>query len=811
MAHRETFHGVHARIEGGFERFARLIIRARWPVIAGMLAITLAFGSLIPQLRVDNSDESFLRDDDPARVRFDDFQKRFGREDTISIVFQPPEIFDLTFLEMVRTIHREIEATAPYVEEVTSLVNARNTRGEGDLLIVEDLMEDWPEGPADLAALRDRVFANPLYVNTLIAEKASLTVIAVKPFTYSTLVAENDVLAGFDDPEVEATADSRPLYLTPEETGELLDALRAIVEPYQREDQTIYVAGGAVIDQSLTRVMNRDIGVSFSLAIALIMLILFLLFRRSSGAILPLVVVVASVVPVMGAMVLLDIPFSITLNVLPALLLTVGICDAIHILAIVYRKLGEGAERDDAIAHGLGHSGLAVMMTSLTTAAGLFSFVTAELAAVAHLGTIAPIGVMAAMIYTLVLLPALLAVVPLKTGARPPGLLERVVVDRFLLPVGLMATRRPRGVLALTAGIVAVASLGLAQVRFSHDGVRWFPPGDPVRYSAELIDDEFDGTSSLEVLIDTGQENGLYEPAVLQRIERAMRWSETQQLGDYPVSQAVSIVDMIKEINQALNANDPRYYTLPTERALVAQELLLFENSGNEDLEDWTDSSFRTARLRVRTRWEDALLYPSFLERMDAGLREVLGDDLPYELTGGASIFTSLFAAVITSMSRSYVLALVVITPLLILLVGNLKRGLLAMIPNLIPVYLTLAVMGWLHIPLDASTLLIGGVVLGVAVDDTIHFMHKFNRYYEHSGNPVLAVEQTLSTTGTALLFTSLVLCAGFSVFMSSYLVNVSWFGMLAALAAAMAFLADVIVAPALMVLVSPHRANVEP
>ena len=127
------------------------------------------------------------------------------------------------------------------------------------------------------------------------------------------------------------------------------------------------------------------------------------------------------------------------------------------------------------------------------------------------------------------------------------------------------------------------------------------------------------------------------------------------------------------------------------------------------------------------------------------------------------------------------------------------------MIPNLIPILLTVALMGWLEIPFDASTLLIGGVILGVAVDDTIHFMHKFTRYYEDLGDPVAAVNETLATTGTALLFTSLVLSIGFAVFMTTYLVNTTWFGMLAAFATVVAFLADVLVAPALMVMVTPR------
>ena len=157
----------------------------------------------------------------------------------------------------------------------------------------------------------------------------------------------------------------------------------------------------------------------------------------------------------------------------------------------------------------------------------------------------------------------------------------------------------------------------------------------------------------------------------------------------------------------------------------------------------------------------------------------------------------------IITMARSYAIALVVITPLLVLLIGSLRRGFFGMIPNLIPVFLTLALMGWLSIPLDASTLLVGGIIIGVAVDDTIHFMHKFNRYYEETGDARLAVRETLLTTGSALLFTSLVLAGGAFVFLFGYMLTGKYFGLLFGFATIVAFLADVILGPALMVLVT--------
>jgi predicted RND superfamily exporter protein len=282
-----------------------------------------------------------------------------------------------------------------------------------------------------------------------------------------------------------------------------------------------------------------------------------------------------------------------------------------------------------------------------------------------------------------------------------------------------------------------------------------------------------------------------------------MRHSETLEVGQRRVGKVVSIVDVVKETHQALNENRPEFHALPEERVLIAQELLLFENSGSDDLEELTDTRFQTARVTVRTPWVDALEYPEFLDEIRISWTEILGDDLSFELTGGAVLFTRVFEAVIYSMARSYVFALAVITPLMILLIGNLRRGLLAMIPNLIPIYLCLAFMGYADVPLDAGTLLIGGVIIGLAVDDTIHFMYRFGRYYDESGDAAYAVHETLATTGTALLFTSLVLASGYAVFLLSYMQNTFWFGALCLLGTGTAFVADILLAPALMMLVT--------
>jgi predicted RND superfamily exporter protein len=447
-----------------------------------------------------------------------------------------------------------------------------------------------------------------------------------------------------------------------------------------------------------------------------------------------------------------------------------------------------------------------VVMTSLTTAGGLASFMAAELAPVAELGATAPFGVLISLLLTLVLVPAALAVMPLREG-RPPGS-AAPLARRWLVRCGDFATRQARAVVLVWSGLLAVAVLGAAQLRFSHEPLAWFPEDNSFRVSSELLNERLRGSMFLEVLVDARVENGLHEPELLRRMDAMRRTAAGFQRGPVYVGKSVSLVDVTKEIHQALHENRPEFYVLPEDRQLVAQELLLFENSGSDDLEDVVDSQFRLGRFTLKLPFVDAIAYPPFIDEMDQRFRGILGDRADLEVTGLMSIMSRTFRAVMHTMARSYALAFVIITPMMVLLIGSLRLGLLSMIPNLAPILLTLGVMGWMGLPIDFFTLMIGGIAIGLAVDDTIHFMHNFRRYFSRSGDVVEAVRETLSTTGQAMLFTSLVLSTGFAGFAFANLTVLVSFGLLTGLTILVAFLADLFLAPALMALVAGRKPN---
>jgi predicted RND superfamily exporter protein len=787
------------RIDDGLGWWGRSMYRRHRVVLALSLAYVAVMTSLIAAMRFENASQSYLRSEDPASIRYDEFNEQFGQDDQILLAISPPDVFAPAFLEKLRLFHEALESELPHVTDVTSLINARDTRGEGDALVVDDLLAEWPDSPEAFETLRRRVFANPLYVGVLVSRDGRTTTITLEPDLQSE-VATIAALSGFEESREEPG--SEPGYLTDEDRTELLSALDVLVQRFGAPDFPIQMVGGPVTTTRVNQMMTADIRAYMGWAGAAIALFLLALFRRLSGVVLPMLVVLFATLSTLGTMVWLDIPFSLVLGMLPIFTLTVGVCTTVHILVIVYQQLRLGRSPEDSVAYAFHHSALAICMASATTAAGMLSFLSADVAPIRNLGVIAPIAVGYAFAFSMTTLPAMLAATPLRTESGERLAHTERPSERLLVWIGRVAAvhARPIAIGAIALTLLAVA--GAARLRFSHDPVKWFPPDHPTRLAVETIDRALSGSSSAEVVIDTGATNGLHAPDTLKRIEAAMRFAESLQVGGITVGKAMSLVDIVEESHQALNQDSPEFRFIPESRQVIAQELLLFENGGSDDLEKFTDSRFRLARMNLRVPESDAIEYRGFLEALHSGLRETLGEDLEFAITGRTTLMARIFSALITSMGRSYVFALLVITPLMILLIGDLRLGLLSMAPNIFPVIFVLGVMGWLGIPLDVSNIVIGSILIGLAVDDTIHFLQRFRTEYADSGDAPLAIQNTMRGTGAALFFTSLVLATGFLVMaLRGSMLNTVQFGLLSALGIAVAFLADVFITPALIAL----------
>lgn len=787
-------------IEHCFELTGRSAYRHRLKTILLVLLITLPMIIQLPKITLDTTNESFFREDDRALLDYNEFRDQFGKDELFIVAVSSSRIFTPEYLKKIKALHEELAAKLPYLNEITSLVNARNTLGEEDRLVVEDLMGTIPESADEMARFKERVLNNPFYLNNLVSADGKFTTIVVKALTYVPN-QEGSVLAGFEDMDI--SAGSKPgkekRYLSNTQSSEILDVMRPILEKHNSPDFSIHLAGLPVVVDGLDRLIRKDMETLVPLSLLVIVLFLFIMFRSISGVIYPLLTVILSLLATMGLMAALGIPITNITQILPTFMIVVGVSDSVHILAIFYRKYADTGDKEESIVHALGHSGLAIAMTSITTAVGLASFATATVAPIADLGIVAPIGVLLAMLYTILLLPALISLFPVR---RPKKKKAHVAtpMDRLLAKIALISCTHSRGILFITFAIIVVATAGITQLNFSHNGLKWLPETSDIRQDTVLLDKKLAGTITLEVVIDTGEKNGLYDPAFLHRLEDSVRFVEELRGDDIYVGKAFTLTTILKEIHQALNENRPEFYAVPDNRNVIAQEFLLFENSGSDDLEEIVDTEFRKVRFTIKAPFRDAVQYKQLIADINGYFTENYPNS-EIKLTGVMAIFAEMIDNVISTMTRSYVIALTLITFLMMFLIGRVRIGVLSMLPNLVPILVVLGVMGWLRIPMDMATILVGSITISLVVDDTIHFMHNFRRYFEQSGDPEQAVNQTLHTVGRAMLVTSIVLSFGFFINMLSAIKSTYNFGLLTGITVILALLSDYFLGPALMVL----------
>ena len=788
------------RIEHRLEGLAEFLCRRRWPALIAVAATVAVFASGLPHLTIDMSNEGFLHRDDPILQRYDAFKELFGRDDIIIIAIEPRRLFSRKALGRIKALHEELADKVPHLNDVVSLVNARNTYGDGDRMVVEDLLKRMPRTPAEMAALKARIMANPLFRNQLISQDARLTTIVIRIDAYSRNGDGGDALAGFDDSGAPAP---KKTPLTDTENREVVEAVEAILKKHEDEGFRLYMAGTPTVVESIKRASLADMKLFMVLTIVVIGSCLFVMFRRPVGVILPILVVVLTLVCALGLMGHLGVPINTATVILPSFLLSVGVGASVHVLSIFFQHLQRCGDRREAIVHALGHSGLAVIMTCLTTAAGFGSFAAAEVASIAQLGAFSSFGVLLSMAFTVVLLPALLAIIPVEPHDRTAAA-GSPIIDRLLDRVTDFSTGNARAIVIVSVVLIAVFLASASQLRFSHNVLTWLPSDWPVRQATEKIDRELRGSVVLEMIVDTGRENGLYDRDILIKLDGLARELESMERGGLFVGKATSVADMVKEIHQALNGNDPASRAIPANPKLIPQEFLLFGSSGSDDLQEVVDTQFRMARFTIRMPWRDTLEYAPFVTEIEQRFRAALGPGVGITTTGVISLFSQTLNAAIRSAANSYAIAFGVITVMMILLIGNLKLGLASMLPNLAPIIVTVGFMWLVDLPLNMFTMLVGSVAIGLAVDDTIHFMHNFRRYFARTGDVQAAVRRTLHTAGRAMLVTSFVLATGFYILLLATMNNEIHFGLLTGTAIVLALLSDFILAPALMVVLNP-------
>ena len=762
------------------EVYARFIVRNRWPVIVLTLGLAAGLGSMLIPLSGVKYDFSVRRifDTSPDKVellhRFkDDFGDDVGWVGVLYATREPgadrgiftPEVLD----SMARV--QDWLAARPEMEadQATSLLDAADlhspTIRSG---ILRSALEGRPPDPAALDAAATRLLEHEIYRGRLVS-----------------LTGDAALVMGRFDPDHQEDRDRQA---TLEALEEQLEAERARVG----EAITVEPIGLPVVARNLTALAQGDT-VRFTPFVFLVITILLLVFFRSIAVTaVALGTVFLILISGVGLMQALGEPINIINNTIPTILLVVGIAEAIHLIERIHGERRAGRPPREAAAEGTARMVAPCLLTMLTTAVGFGSLATSHIPILRNYGLFTAAAVLLAAVFNLTLVPAALSF-----GTRWGEQARRSRrSERALSWIADRTIRHPRllfGVfLALMAGSLAYA---VVEIDINSKVMEEATEDNPVRQALERTEARMSGVLSHEIVL-RGAEGAVRDPRLLvalDRLDRALM--EDPAFRGY-LDRVDTLADLVREMGQGFHQGlDPR--GLPGSEEVLADLLLLLESGAEDELGRFASFSYDATRITLVVRDGGSKAWAALQPRCEALLDELirqdphLGSRLDPVITGTMTYVDETLDFIIQDMITSVALAFLIIMILMAVLFRSVRAGLISMLPNIFPLIGTAGLMAALDIPLRLSTLIIFAICLGIAVDDTIHFLARFRQEVRAGRSAEDAIRTTMTTSGRAMTMTTILLVAGFLVNISSGFLARQQFGFLAGVTLALALLGD--------------------
>jgi predicted RND superfamily exporter protein len=755
--------------------YARWAIRWRWAIIAFSLALVATTAVGVLHLGFATNYRVFFSDDNPYLQAFEELQNVYIKDDNISFVIKPAEgdVFTPEMLTAIRGLTDEAWKL-PFVTRVDSLTNFQNSFAEGDDLTVEDLVQRHAVLDSNaIARIRGVALSEPMLVNSLISPDGTTTSV----YAQLTLPEER-----------------------PDEVVFAMNEARALADVFRAEnpDARVAITGLVALNSAFMEASMSDMATLIPIMYGVLLLVMVLLLRSLGGTLATLAVIGFSAATAMGLAGWAGVQLTPPSSVAPTVILTLAIADSIHLLVTMLKEMRTGATKRDAIVESIRINFQPVFLTSLTTVIGFMSLNFSDAPPFHDLGNMTATGVVAAWFYSIVFLPALIAVMPLRIKQRAET--GRSAMERL----AEFVIARRRVLIWGTAAVVIGLGAMIPRIELNDQFVQYFDESIPFRADTDFAMENLSGIYQVNWSLDAGQEGGVSDPDYLKRVEEFTVWLKAQP-GVVHVS---TTTDMFNRLNRNMHGDDPAWYRLPGDRELAAQYLLLYEMSLPYELDLNNRINIDKSATRLIATTEN--FTTNELRALEAAAEGWLAENLPSasgEATGPVIMFAYITKRNAESMFIGTALAFALISVTLILALRNFRLGLLSLVPNAVPALMAFGLWSILVGQVDVASSIVAATSLGIIVDATVHFLSKYSRARRQRGeDPEASIRYAFSTVGTALWVSSAILVAGFAVLgFSTFKLNHSM-GLLTAIAIAMALLVDFLLLPALLLAVDRDK-----
>jgi predicted RND superfamily exporter protein len=733
--------------------------------LVASLVFAVPFVSFSPFVKTVNNVDYFTIEDDPDVEFYDAFKEIFGNDEFFVIAFEETDIFTPQNLRLLKQITEELEDIED-IRDVVSLSNANDIIGYADDFEVRKFLEDIPDKPEQLDHLKKRAVNNPLFVKNLISPDAKTAAIVV--LTY-------------DRPN-DGNYRKR-----------LIGKTREVLDRYQNQVDEFFLAGWTTTNFRLSQYMKRDITRFIPATYILIALAVLVVFRNLRLTFLAVANVSLCMGSTMGLFALSGIPLNNVTVIVPPLVMALSLSDTVHIFSHMEKGvLSEFPDKRKALAYVLKRVVMPCFLTTVTTAVGFLSLAVSHIPPIKQFAWMASAGMVFEFTYSFFFLP------PLILFFAPKHVYQEFRTGKglgsVLAGINWLVQRYPKALAITSASMILVACWYTTKIRVETNLVEYFKASSPVRTSLRFVEERLSGVGALDISLEAQEMDAFKEPVHLNVIDTLQGHIRSLE----GVDVTTSFVDFIKDMNESFHNEDSQYYKIPESREMVSQYLLLYDS---DDIADYVNDTYDHARIAVRIAEHSSGAQERLIHQIRQYVEEMEHSGVNIRITGRAVQDVNTIHELVQGQVYSLSLAAGVISFIMFLVLRSVATGFLSLVPNLFPIIINFGIMGAAGVPLNTATALISAVALGIAVDDTIHFLSEYNKLRKQKVAISGSVEEVILAKGRAMVSSSLILSIGFGVLILSSFVPTINFGILSAIIMITALIGDVIVLPSIVLL----------
>lgn len=831
-----------------FSKIPENLHKRRLLVIIIFILMTVAMAAGLPRVHTDGSILSYFSKHDPVRKAYNQYRSSFGGDEILYLVYEARDgdVFSEASLKALHDLQDEFEnyrvrikseekSPLDHIVDVTSLINVAYLESKKDTLISRDFIgSEIPAGKIKREQIRQSALAEKSIPKVYFSDDSRFGGIVIETDFNAIPLSESIQNGEIIDPELMTNVTGR---FAPADNQEGMSLSDGVTESFQESAMTDYVPFMEAIRNIIKKpnyashmkfypvgvpafmdfvfvMIVSEMGLIILGMLFLVLFTTLILFRSLSTMIWSALIVIFSLIWTMGTVGWTGMVMPDLMIIVVFFVVAVSVADTIHILSgyLFFRQ--QNQSHKDAISSVYKKSGLACLLTSLTTAIGFASMLFVPIVSMQRIGSATAIGIVLAFFITILILPLMLDLWSPKPESIKKKESQKTIklhwVQLLLRRIEGVGINNPMLILSIFAVTTIVFAIGIKRIHVESSSIDILRTDTFIRKAFDIADEKMGGTDSLEILVDTGKVDGLKDPKILTLMEDLQERIENEFAGT--VNKTYSIADVVKDAYQALNNSASNAYIIPQDPDILSQTLFLFDNADPDDRRELVTDDYRIGCINVFSKSLGSAIGIKLMEAVDNFSTQQLKNirsDFPNSkitMTGAVALRTKMYHYVSQSQMIGFGLTLGVISIVLLIALRSIKIGLLAMIPNLFPIVVVAGAMGYLDIPLDIHTLLVIPIIIGIAVDDTIHFLTHFQIERRIHGETRISVINSYREVGQAILFTSVVLSIGFLMFLNSKNMGFVYFGFLNAIAIIVAVTADLFLLPAILVKHFPSK-----